>query len=318
MNQRLLKSTGIRVSEIAFGGVEIGLPYGIGVKSKADMPSQSESIRLLQAAIDGGINFFDTARLYGDSESIMGSAFQDRRNQVVISTKCRYLRNEFGALPSSDNLKIIIEKSLQESIIALQTDFIDIYMLHRVDVEILNREEVAEIFIDLKKRGVIRATGVSTYSAEETKIAIESGAWDIIQLPYSLMDQSQEANFSLAAEKGVNIVVRSVLFKGILSERGKNLHPALKDVEQHVKLYKELLNESDSDLASLAIKFALSTNQVSSVLVGIDRMEYLQKSLAIARSGYLDNEILKRAKELQYPDLKFLDLVKWDSMGWLT
>ena len=103
-----------------------------------------------------------------------------------------------------------------------------------------------------------------------------------------------------------------------MSERGKNLHPALKDVEQHVKLYKELLNESDSDLASLAIKFALSTNQVSSVLVGIDRMEYLQKSLAIARSGYLDNEILKRAKELQYPDLKFLDLVKWDSMGWLT
>ena len=84
MNKRMLGQTGIQVSEIAFGGVEIGLPYGIGIKSKADMPSQEESVRLLHTAVDSGINFFDTARMYGLSESIMGNAFKDRRNQVVM------------------------------------------------------------------------------------------------------------------------------------------------------------------------------------------------------------------------------------------
>ncbi len=318
MNQRILKSTDIQVSEIAFGGVEIGMPYGIGVNSKADMPSQSQSIHLLHAAVDGGINLFDTARLYGASESIMGSAFQDMRNQVVISTKCRFLRNEFGVLPPPGKLKGFIERSLRESLTALQTDFVDIYMLHLVDDEILDKEEVAEIFLNLKKRGAIRATGVSTYSVEETKKAIESGVWDIIQLPYNLLDQSQEANISLAAKKGVDIVVRSVLFKGILSEKGKNLHPALKDVEQHIKLYEELMSDHFSDLSALATKFALSSNQISSVLIGIDREDYLQKSLAIANGSYLDDETLVRAKELQYVDLKFLDLVRWDKNGWLT
>ncbi len=318
MNQKLLKRSGIKISELAFGGVEIGMPYGIGVKSKADMPSQSESIRLLHAAVVGGINFFDTARLYGASESIMGSAFQNIRNKVVISTKCRFLRNELGVLPPPGRLKRFIERSLQESLVALKTDFVDIFMLHKTDAEILGLEEVGEVFINLKKRGIIRATGVSTYSVEETKRALESGVWDVIQLPYNLMDQSQAVNFSLATEKGIDIVARSVLFKGILSERGKNLHPALKDVEQHIKLYKDLLTDSVSDLATLAIKFALSTNQVSSVLIGIDRMEYLRKSLAIVEGGYLEKEILDRAKELQCPDLQFLDLVKWNNMGWLT
>jgi aryl-alcohol dehydrogenase-like predicted oxidoreductase len=78
MNKRLLGQPGMQVSELAFGGVEIGLPYGIGIKSTADMPAREESGRLLHTAVDSGINFFDTARMYGLSESIMGNAFQDR------------------------------------------------------------------------------------------------------------------------------------------------------------------------------------------------------------------------------------------------
>ncbi len=318
MNKRLLGQTGIQVSEIAFGGVEIGLPYGIGIKSKADMPSQTESIRLLHSALDNGINFFDTARMYGLSESIMGHAFKDRRNQVVICTKCVHLRDKSGALPPSHKLEEIIVKSLQESLTALQTDFIDVYMLHQTDLEILENDVIADTFRNLKKKGVIRATGVSTYSVEETKKTIDSNNWDVIQLPFNLMDQSQGALFSLAEEKGIGIMVRSVLFKGILSNKGRNLHPELRNVEQHIKLYKELLSKSDYDLATLATKFALSFDPVSSVLVGIDRIDYLEKSLTVANGVYLDKKELLRAKELQYPDLQFLDLVKWDKMGWLT
>jgi len=318
MNKRLLGRTGIHVSEIGFGGVEIGLPYGIGVKSKADMLNEPEAIRLLHSANDGGINFFDTARMYGASESIMGQAFQDRREHIVICTKCRHLRDKLGALPPSGKLKEIIERSLQESLTALQTEFIDIYMLHQADLEILDNDMVADIFLSFKKNGVIRATGVSTYTVGETKKAIDSGVWDVIQVPFNLMDQSHETSFFMAAKRGVGIMVRSVLFKGILSEKGRNLHPALEDVEAHLKYYDDLLRESFPDLPTLATKFALSFEQVSSVLIGIDRMAYLQKTFAATDGVYLDKKTMARARKLFYPDPQFLDLVKWDRMGWLT
>lgn len=318
MNKRLLGQTGIKVSEIAFGGVEIGIPYGIGVKGKADMISESQAIYLLQKALSSGINFFDTARAYGTSETIMGRAFSDRRDQVVICTKCRHFRNPDGSLPAVDKLKKIIKGSLQESLSELKTAFIDVYMLHQAGSEILENEMIASLFANFKKDGVIRATGVSTYTLDETEKAINSGVWDVIQLPFNLMDQSQETLFSMAAEKGVGIMVRSVLLKGILSEKGQDLHPALKDVEKHLKHYEELLNDPIPDLTTLALKFALSFSKVSSVLVGIDRLDYLQKSLSAADNSYLSEKTLARAKQLGYPDPEFLDLPEWDRMGWLT
>jgi aryl-alcohol dehydrogenase-like predicted oxidoreductase len=317
MNQRQLGRTGLRVSEIAFGGVEIGLPYGIGVKNKSDMLSEPEAIHLLHSAIDNGINLFDTARMYGTSESIMGRAFKDRRDRVVICTKCRHFRDNGGRLPPSGKLREIIETSLKESLAALQTRYIDIYMLHQANLEILDNEAIANTFLSLKNKGVIRAMGVSTYSPEETKKALKCGSWDVIQLPFNLMNQAQEVNFSLAAKSNTGIMIRSVLFKGILSGKGKNLHPELHDVEVHLKLYEELLNKRIPDLPTLATKFALSFEQVSSVLVGIDRLEYLHKSVAAADGGYLNEKTLARARALRYPDPQFLDLVKWDKMGWL-
>jgi aryl-alcohol dehydrogenase-like predicted oxidoreductase len=318
MNQRLLGHTGFHVSEIAFGGVEIGMPYGIGVKNKADMISEPEAIYLLHEAIESGINLFDTARMYGASESIMGQAFRDRRDQVVICTKCQHFRDPDDPLPPADKLEKIIKNSLKTSLNKLQTKFIDVFMLHQADVEILENDMIAEIFVELKNEGIIRATGVSTYTRDETRLAIKSGVWDVIQLPFNLMDQSQEALISLAAEKGIGIMVRSVLLKGILSEKGKNLHPALKNVEIHLKYYDELLNDSVPDLAALAIKFALSFKDVSSVLVGIDRMDYLRKSLMAADGVFLDEKALSRARQLAYPRPEFLDLARWDRMRWLT
>ena len=120
MNRRLLGNTGIQVSEIAFGGVEIGMPYGLGVQSKKDMLSKSEAINLLHDAIDGGINLFDTARMYGASEEIMGLAFKNKRDQDVISTKCNHLKDNSGLLPSYSIIKNNIQGFFQEKIKYIQ------------------------------------------------------------------------------------------------------------------------------------------------------------------------------------------------------
>lgn len=317
MNKRILGRTGIPVSEIAFGGVEIGLPYGIGIKSPADMPSETEAIRLLHTARDRGINFFDTARLYGRSEEIIGRAFKNKRAQTVICSKCHHLPKNNGQLPNAAELRAFVENSLHDSLKALQTDYLDVYLLHSTALQDLQHPAIPEIFSDLKRNGWVRAIGVSTYSEKETPLAIEQGVWDVIQLFFNLMDQRQLTFFRPAQAAGIGLMVRSVLLKGILSDRGRDLHPALKVVKDHRNRYQELLSGNIPTLSVLATKFALSFPEVATVLVGIDRMEYLEQAIATADGHYLDADALNRAKELAFPEPDFLDLPKWDREGWL-
>lgn len=307
----------MEVSEIAFGGVEIGIPYGIGVKDSGDMLSETQAITLLQASVASGINFFDTARMYGMSESIMGKALKAYRKDIVIATKCKHFRNINGKIPDNNDLKKIIASSIRESLEALKTDYLDVFMLHQADLEILNNSTIATVFEELKKKGIVRTIGASTYTVDETDAAIECGIWDTIQLPFNLLDQRHETLFGKAKQKGIGIVVRSVLMKGLLSERGKNLDPALEKVENHIGKYTALLKDEFLDLPTLAMKFALSFGEVSSVLVGMDRMEYLHRSIATADDKYMNTEELKQAKQLAYPDPAFLDLPYWNKMGWL-
>tara|TARA_R110002124_G_scaffold90925_3_gene231783 strand:- start:281 stop:1237 length:957 start_codon:yes stop_codon:yes gene_type:complete len=317
MIKRKLGNTGLSVSEIAFGGVEIGLPYGFGVESHADMLSKSSAIKLLHQALDQGINFFDTARMYGESESIMGEAFKNKRHEVILASKCTHFRDSKGRLPANSELGLFIENSINESLKALQTDYLDIFMLHQADLEILENPVIAEVFASLKKSGKIRFTGASTYSCQETNFAIASGNWDVIQLPFNLMDQQHAPCFEEARKKGIGIVVRSVLMRGFLSDRGASLHPALSQVEKHIKSYDMLLNASFPDLPTLATKFALSFDNVSAVLVGIDKVSYLEKALATANGQYMDLNFLNLAQSKAYPEPEFLNLPYWDRMGWL-
>lgn len=317
MKKRVLGRTHLSVSEIAFGGVEIGMPYGISVQKPDDMLSEPEAINLLHASLDAGINFFDTARMYGNSEALMGKAFANRRDRVIISTKCRHFRDKKGMLPSDAALKTMIHESLAESLEALQTDYVDVLMLHQADIEILSNETIARELADLRRKGIARAIGASTYQVNETQTAIASGVWDVVQLPFNLMDQRQQELFAIAKASGVGVVVRSVLLKGLLSDRADDLHPALQRVKDHLKHFDQLLDEQIPRLSELAVKFALSFPEVSTVLVGMDRMEYLARSLEAADGVYLDKETLQKATTLAFPDPLFLNLPHWEKMGWL-
>lgn len=317
MQRRLLGRTGIAVSEIAFGGVEIGMPYGLGVQSEADMLSEKAAIQLIHKSIDEGINFFDTARLYGQSEHIFGKSFQGKRDRIIISTKCKHLLTPEGNIPSYRQLTKIIEASLIESLEELQTDYIDVFMLHQASVSILQNTDISEIFIALKAKGIIRATGVSTYTLEESKIAIQAGMWDIIQLPFNLLDQQQKEIFLLAKQKGIGIVVRSVLLKGLLNGSFKSPPAPLEGVAKHIKKYDIFLGSIIPDLPTLAIKFALSFDEVGSVLVGLDKPEYLMQAVNAAITDELKADMKKALQLLSFPEPDFLNLHQWNLSGWL-
>lgn len=314
MKKRILGRTGLSVSEIAFGGVEIGMPYGLGAH---DMPDETSAIQLLQKAAELGINFFDTARHYGESERLMGLAFQGIRDQVVIATKCVHFKEDNGNIPTYSKLKGIVRDSLEVSLNNLKTDYVDLFMVHYADLDILQNEDVARIFSDIRQEGTVKNIGVSVYKAEETAKAIQAGHWGAIQLPFNLMDQSHGSCFQDAEDKGVGIIVRSVLMRGMLTERQFKMHDALKEVEDHLEAYRTIAQAHFNNFPEYATKFALKHPQVSSVLVGIDKEDYLYASLRNLEGDVLSDELFVQSKRMRYPEPSFLNLAEWDRKGWL-
>ena len=319
MNQVPLGQTGINVSRISFGTAPLGFPYGLTSNSPDNMLPAEQAVDLLHTALDGGINFFDTAREYGRSEELLAKAFAHRRADIVIATKCeKNMLDENEKLLPPDRLRRHIHTSVQQSLKTLKTDYIDVLLIHRVTDDVINSEDVIDIFQQLKRDGLVRAVGMSTYALEQTERVITSGNWDVVQLAYNLLDQTHAQALPLAQKYGVGIMVRSVLFKGILTDTNLHLHPQLKPVQDYRDRYRQLLTTQTPTLTQLAARFVLSHDGVSSALLGIDRMNYLQEALTIARKPLLDPQTIAQAEKLAFPDPDFLDLPGWDRKGWFS
>ena len=162
MHYKSLGNTGLKVSEVAFGGVEIGMPYGLNMSQASHKMQKDDAIKLLHYALDRGINFFDTARLWGIGIDY-GCSLRGHAPGRNLSLKCKHFRLPDGGLPAAIELKKIMTDSLHESLCELRTDCIDVYMLHYGDLEILELEEVYELFSTFQQEGLIRYPGVSVF-----------------------------------------------------------------------------------------------------------------------------------------------------------
>ena len=208
---RRLGHTNIRVSEIAFGCAAIGAVYGMNVRGAEDMLTDDQAVNLLNSALDRGINFFDTAPAYGRSEEILGKAFCNRRPEVVLSTKLsKSIVNDKGRLVMLDELRAVISQSLHNSLSRLAADHIDLLFVHHDSDEVIFSSELRAVLSELKSQGLVKAVGISTYGSDQTRKAIESGNWDVVQLALSMMDQRNAGLLPLAQERGVAVMARSV------------------------------------------------------------------------------------------------------------
>lgn len=312
MKYRELGNTGLKVSEIAFGGVSIGLPY-----ANQPMPPEEESIRLLTHALDAGVNFYDTARMYGESEALIGKAFRNRRADVIISTKAAHFLNEDGTIPADYVVRSKIRHSLEESLRTLRTDYVDVFMLHQADSKILENETIRNEFSALKKEGLVRFMGASTYEPEESLLCVGSGLWDVIQMPLNLLDQRHLPPLEMAEKNGVGIIIRSVLFRGMLTGRPLNLHPDLHEVEAQIELLHNWNANYYPDLLTLAVKYVLSYPAVSAALIGMDKTEHLEKAIQVVANKDLDSIMKAELEGMAFKNPELLNLNQWIKKGWL-
>lgn len=313
MDYRLLGRSGLRVSALALGTVELGLEYGIALPGEPPRLSLDEGVRLVHAAINAGVTLIDTARAYGASEEVLGAALAGRRHEVVLATKVRTQAPD-GATLRGEALRRVMRASLEESLRALRTDYIDLWQIHNVDDALLAEgEAVAAAFAEARRAGLVRAVGGSTYGVKAPLAAIESGLFDVLQVTYSVLDQRLENGvFPLAGERGIGVVVRSVLLKGVLTARGDYLPERLAALRERSRAFRELVAARGGGLSPVqaAIAFALGHPAIGSTLVGVRSEGELREALGATKQP-LDPRLRSELAALRLDDPDLLNPSTW-------
>ena len=209
-----LGSSGIRVSKVCLGTWAIGGWMWGGTE-------EEESIRTIRAALERGINFIDTAPVYGfgRSEEIVGKALQGvPRDQVVIATKVALEWNDKGKVVRNASRQRIL-KEVEDSLRRLQTDYIDLYQVHWPD-PLTPAAETAQVMAELLESGKIRAVGVSNYAPEQMAAFRAIAPLHAVQPPYNLFErQIEEDVLPYAREHGIAVLAYGAICRGLLSGR---------------------------------------------------------------------------------------------------
>ena len=314
MDRRPLGRTGLRVSALALGTVELGIDYGLRVPGAHGRPTAADASRIVHAALDRGVDLIDTAPAYGEAEALLGRALEGRRDRVVLATKVLTQAADGVAL-EGQALARHMRESLDTSLRLLRTDRVDLWQIHRVDDALFAQADtVAEAFAAAKRAGKARFVGASTYGVDPPLKALASDLFDTLQVGYSVLDQRQADHcFSLAATKGVGIIARSVLLQGALTERGDYLPDPLTPLRERSRQFRRLAAKALPDWtpAQVALAFALNQSHIGSVLIGVRSAEELEENLRAAETppaaGALDGLL-----DLRLDDADQLDPRWWE------
>jgi aryl-alcohol dehydrogenase-like predicted oxidoreductase len=299
MQYRTLGKTGFAISEISLGTWQVGGKWG-------DPFSHDNADRILNAAVDAGINFIDTADVYGDGESekAVGRLVRSRSERIVVATKCgRRLQPHTSEAYQPGVLRKFVEDSLRN--MGLET--LDLIQLHCPPTEVYYRPEIFELFDRLKEEGKIQHLGVSVEKVEEGLKAIEFPNVTTVQIIFNMFRQRPaDLFFNEAKRRNVGIIVRVPLASGLLTgkfdrnttfskedhrnfnrdgagfDKGETFSGV--DYETGLAAVDELRTAflNDKNLAPDALRWILTFDAVSCIIPGASKPEHLISNLEAA------------------------------------
>jgi aryl-alcohol dehydrogenase-like predicted oxidoreductase len=308
MQYRTLGRTGIKVSPYALGALALGTYIG--------NPDHDDSVRIIHKALDAGINFIDTADVYGESEVVVGKALKGRRDSVVLATK---FSRPIGDDPNHQGAsRRWIMTAVENSLRRLQTDYIDLYQVHRPDPD-TDIEETLSALSDLIHSGKVRAVGTSAMPASdiiEAHWAAERRGLERFrtdQPPYSILSRGIEREvLPIAQRYGMGILVWGPLGQGMLTGRVRKgqqtdlrragLLKAFSD-ERRLDAVEQIIalaEKAGLPMTHLALAFAIAHPGVTSAIIGPHTMEQLDDLLASA-DVTLTDDILNQIDEIVPP-----------------
>ncbi len=323
MRMRTLGGTGIKVSPYCLGAMMFGA-WG--------NPDHDDSTRIIHAALDAGINFIDTADVYsqGESEEIVGHALRGRRDAVVLATKAH---GSMGDDPNAGgNSRRWIVREVDNSLRRLQTDYIDLYQMHRPDPS-TDIDETLSALSDLIRSGKVRAVGSSTFPAEQIVeaqwVAERRGheRFRCEQPPYSIFARGVEAAvLPTCARYGMGVITWSPLAGGWLSGKYRKesdidltsgraqripgrFDPSVPGNARKLEMVEELVKiaaDAGISLTHLAIAFAIAHPAATAAIIGPRTMDQLKDLLGGADVA-LDDAILDRIDQIVPPGVTLND-----------
>jgi aryl-alcohol dehydrogenase-like predicted oxidoreductase len=318
---RELGNTGIRVSEVGFGVWTVATTWW-GITDEA------VGMRLLQEAFDAGITLFDTADTYGNGagETILARALPGKRHQMVIATKFGYdfytyggQRNGQQELPK-DYSPAFVRRALEQSLLRLDTDYIDIYQMHNPRLTDMGRDDLFALLDDMVGAGTIRCYGVALGPAigwrEEGLAALRDRHVPELHMIYNLLEQDPGKDLAVAAaETGAGILVRVPHSSGLLEgkytaettfsasdHRSHRKREWLLTGLQKLERLAFLTADGRRTLGQAALKWLLADPVVSSTLPNIYNAEQLAEFAAAPETPDLTLEELERAADLYEHD----------------
>ena len=249
MVQRRLGTTGLTVSPIGLGTTKLGRNTDVKYPAPFELPSDKEVEELLRTALDLGVNLLDTAPAYGDSESRLGRFIANERNRWVLSTKCG--EHYRSGKSSYDFSAAALNRSVNESLQRLQTDYLDVLLLHSDgrDLEILQQSDAVETLRRMKAGGKARAVGISVKTAAGIAAAVP--VLDVVMAPFSERDPALKTPLAMAHNHGLGTFAIKGLFSG-------HLEPAA------------------------AIEFVLCQPFIDSLIIGTINVAHLREAVALA------------------------------------
>ena len=258
---------------------------------------ENESIKTLHKAIELGVNFFDTADMYGwgANEKLIGRAFKDKWSQVVLATKFAVVRGKNGEWLGLNGQPEYIQQACEQSLTHLGVEAIDLYYMHRqaADVEI---EVIVGVMSDLVKQGKVKYLGLSEVNAETIRRAHKVHPISAIQSEYSLWSREPEQEvFEVCKELGITFVAYSPLGRGFLTGAYKSrddfeagdfrlsnprfTEEAIKENIQFVEVIEELAKEKGVTKAQIALNWILCQNDEITAIPGTRKIHRLQENL---------------------------------------
>ena len=308
MKHRTLGAHGLRVSEIGLGCMGMSEFYGPS--------SEDESIATIHRALELGIDFLDTADIYGPfkNEKLVGRAIRDRRDRVVLATKFGNVRNAQGQSLGIRGDPDYVRQACDASLERLGVDHIDLYYQHRVDTKVPIEETVGAM-AELVRAGKVRHLGLSEAAPETIRRAHATHPITALQTEYSLWTRDVEENgvLSTVRELGIGFVAYSPLGRGFLTGRFKTFEDLAPDdfrrrnprfqgenFDHNLELVREveqMAREKDITPGRLALAWVLARGDDIVPIPGTKHVTYLEENVAAARV------------ELSDPDIERLDAV---------
>jgi len=287
----------LRLSVLMLGTVQFGLPYGIA--NRTGQPSYEEVRGILAAASEGGVNCLDTAAVYGTSEQVLGRALGELgiADRMTVATKVTQMANEGVSSADADE---IVEESVTRSLRNLRLDCLPICLFHLESNFLLYADSLRR----MKAKGLVRHIGSSVNFPEPAGRILGSGAAEAVQMPSSVLDQRffRLGIRDLAAASGVALFARSIYLQGLLLMREEEILPELAGVIPVRRALESLAREEGIGLAELAVRYMLSADGITSLVVGVDTAQQLRENLKAFSRGPLAPGLRARVDQA-VPDL---------------